>query len=106
MASANKAGTAPVTSKEWKAILRRQERSGVSIAKFCTAEGLKEGAYYWWKKRLGGGAPATKRSCRTSRPDFVEVQTANLGGGALPDWRGQWAVELELASGVIVRVRG
>lgn len=105
MTSTKGAGTAPITDKEWRAILRRQERSGVSIAKFCAAEGLKEGAYYWWKKRLGGGAPATKRSCRTRRPDFVEVQTAKFGGGVRPVGD-QWAVELELASGVVVRVRG
>jgi len=69
----------------WRAVLQRQTRSGVSIAKFCRSEGVSEPSFYSWKRALGGNkAKAKKReSSRTGRvaariseasPSFVPVQ--------------------------------
>jgi hypothetical protein len=37
----------------WRAVFERQARSGLSIAKFCHAEGMSQASFYWWKRNLG-----------------------------------------------------
>jgi len=49
----------------WGAVLERQARSGLSIAKFCRSEGVSEPSFYWWKRALGGGKAKTKRPGRS-----------------------------------------
>ena len=93
------------SAEEWREIFRRQEGSGVSIGKFCAAEGLKENTYYQWKRRLRG-QEQSERGNRARRPrGFVEVTPAGV-----PPVRGveqsEWAVELVLSSGTVVKVRG
>lgn len=49
----------------WRAVLQRQARSGVSIAKFCRSEGVSEPSFYSWKRALGGGEAKAKRAERS-----------------------------------------
>ena len=69
----------------WRAVLQRQARSGVSIAKFCRSEGVSEPSFYSWKRALGGSkakgktrepSRAGRVAARTSEasPSFVPVQ--------------------------------
>ncbi len=69
----------------WRAVLQRQARSGVSIARFCRSEGVSEPSFYLWKRALGGNKAKgkTRESSRTRRvaartseasPSFVPVQ--------------------------------
>ena len=69
----------------WRAVLQRQARSGVSIAKFCRSEGVSEPSFYSWKRALGGGKAKAKRPERSgtrraagrtsgASPSFVPVQ--------------------------------
>lgn len=75
---------------EWRAIMARYEASGLSGEGFCEAEGIGKSAFWRWRRRLadgdaGGGGKAM----------FVE-----LAGPA-----SSWDVELELGSGVVLRLR-
>jgi transposase-like protein len=36
----------------WRGILRRQAESGLSICRFCAAEGISESSFYAWRKKL------------------------------------------------------
>lgn len=36
----------------WRGILRRQAESGLSICRFCAAEGISEPSFYAWRKKL------------------------------------------------------
>lgn len=36
----------------WRGILRRQAESGLSISRFCAAEGISEPSFYAWRKKL------------------------------------------------------
>ena len=69
----------------WRAVLQRQVRSGLSIAKFCRSERVSAPSFYWWKRALGGGkakikmperSGARRAAGRTSgaSPSLVPVQ--------------------------------
>jgi hypothetical protein len=64
----------------WREILRRQADSGVSIRKFCAAEGLSEPSFYAWRKKLreptkdGRRPPVATRQESDSGPLFVPVK--------------------------------
>ena len=36
----------------WRGILRRQAEGGLSICRFCAAEGISEASFYAWRKKL------------------------------------------------------
>jgi hypothetical protein len=53
----------------WREVLKRQADSGLSIRKFCEAEGIAEPSFYAWRKKLrerrgDGAAPTAPRSSR------------------------------------------
>jgi transposase-like protein len=79
------------SAAEWRNIIERYRQSGLGITEFCAQEGVTVGTFELWYRRHRRTAP---------RPgQFVEVQPlAALGG--------PWAVEVELPSGVRLRLRG
>ncbi len=88
----------------WRAVLQRQTRSGVSIAKFCRSEGVSEPSFYSWKRALDGSRVKSKTrepsgtrrvAARTSEasPSFVPVQiTEEASSSDDPGHVAQWAV--------------
>ena len=43
----------------WRQVVARQRKSGLSIHRFCTQEGLASATFFVWKRRLSQeGAPA------------------------------------------------
>ena len=73
---------------EWREILRRWRGSGLSRAAFCRQEGVARTSLDTWQRKLRSNP----------EPGFVEF-TRTSGGG-------EWAVEVELPGGVVLRVRG
>jgi hypothetical protein len=65
------------------------ERSGLTVTQFCGKERVSSATFYKWRERLGG---------EPSRPrvEFFEVGGGGDGG----------TVEVLVAAGVVVRVRG
>ena len=56
--------------EEWLQIIDGQRGSGLTVAAYCRDRGIKDSAFYAWKRRLRSPA---KRN-RTPKPVFVEVK--------------------------------
>ena len=85
------------TASEWRAILDRQARSGLSDAAFCRRAKLSRGSFVKWKQRL-----ATKtRAAAVVEPAFVEwvapVGEVEEGAETAREF------ELSLPGGVVLR---
>ena len=96
----NGIGGEPRSEGEWREILEKRRESGLGIGEYCTGLGIRQGAYYRWRRKLEGlAAPAVSK--KSKRAEFADV-TQMVQPQASPDW----AVELKLSSGVTIRVRG
>jgi transposase len=42
----------PIREKFWRRAIRQQQRSGLTVRAFCLREGLKDGAFRWWRQAL------------------------------------------------------
>ena len=76
---------------EWRTICERFTRSGLGQQEFCQRDALAVGSFKKWYPRCTG-SPAQPAA-------FVELV-------ALPVQGEPWAVEVELPSGVRLRLRG
>jgi hypothetical protein len=87
----------PNLERAWRQRLQRQSASGLSIAAFCSREGVSSASFHAWKRRLA----ARSLPARPERPLFVPLRldTNSAGGGHGPS-RG---VELELPHEVRLR---
>lgn len=54
----------------WQRMLEARRESGLSVAVFCRQEGLSEGAYYYWRRKLAG---RISKPDEKSPPAFLEV---------------------------------
>jgi hypothetical protein len=79
----------------WQMVIETWQNSGISVSKFCKAEGLSEGAFYNWRKKLSGIASEPVKPSEPSPSAFIKV--------ALPE-NNHAALELELSSGNILRI--
>jgi hypothetical protein len=57
----------PQKQTYWEAVVRRWREGGQSVRAFCRAEGLRESAFFFWRRKL---APHGRHACKraTSRP--------------------------------------
>jgi hypothetical protein len=42
----------PARERFWRRTIRDQQRSGLSVRDYCKREGLKDGAFRWWRQEL------------------------------------------------------
>lgn len=91
----------------WRGQIRRQERSGLSIRKYCRREGVSEGNFYYWKRRLRetgtakAWSPAEKRGGRR-RP---EAETRSTGSGFVQvAWAPSQVIEVCFADGTVLKL--
>jgi hypothetical protein len=87
----NSNGQIQRSAGQWSEIIARYRQSGMGSRQFCEQEGLTLRTFEKWYGRV--------RRSETSKGKFVEVK-APLGTA------GPWAVEVELPSGVRLRLRG
>ena len=78
------------SESEWRALVARQEKSGLSRAAFCRQEGISRQSFEQWRRR---------RESRSVSGQFVELAVPREGGG-------RWEVELALPGGGVLRIRG
>jgi transposase-like protein len=62
----------------WRERMRRYERSGLTVARFCQQEGVSAPSFYQWRKRLVS-RPALAPEAR-SAPAFRQLTLAPSGG--------------------------
>lgn len=74
--------------------LGNQSRSGLSVAEYCRRHDLCQATFYNWRRHLG--IPEQERAQRGA-VSFTEIARV----AAAPT---QWAAEIELASGAVIRV--
>jgi hypothetical protein len=56
----------PLREKFWRRTIRHQQRSGLTVRAFCLREGLKDGAFRWWRQAL---ARRDREGAATTRAD-------------------------------------
>jgi transposase-like protein len=76
---------------EWRQIIDGQRASGLTVAAYCRDRGIKDSAFYAWKRRLRSPA----KSKRSATPAFVEVKPPKTAG----------AIEICLPAGRCLVVR-
>jgi Transposase len=62
----------------WRGILRRQAESGLSICRFCAAEGISEASFYAWRKKLRERRHDGTRARQSRGRDEVVSEDARL----------------------------
>jgi transposase-like protein len=76
---------------QWRERIAEQERSGMSVRKFCKERGIAEHLFFYWRKRL--------------RTDQQPVRFALVERGAAPaEPTGKAELELVLVSGERLRI--
>ena len=66
-------------SEYWRERIAEQERSGLSVHRFCAQHGLTEQSFYGWRKRLGKQPPVrfalveTERAARPAAEPVLEL---------------------------------
>lgn len=111
----------------WEEVMRRREQGDQSVRAFCRVEGIRESAFYFWRRKLadrgqamdaGSGtrpkarqvasdAPSPKRVSRRScsTPSFLPVQVVAPASGRGSGAETSQSVEIVLGQGHTVRVR-
>ena len=80
----------------WQLVLDTWQDSDMPVSKFCKAEGLPEGTFYSWRKRLSGRNAQRKEPADPARPSaFIEVAMPKSDHAPL---------ELVLSSGHMLRI--
>jgi hypothetical protein len=116
----------PEKQRHWEEALRRWRAGGQSVRAFCCAEGVRESAFYFWRRELarrgdrdaaGNGrrsqaravTAASRSSTRISSrrdptPAFLPVRVVAAASGYPEATAGVGNVEIVLAQGRTVRV--
>ena len=79
----------------WQMVIETWQDSGMSISKFCKAEGLSEGTFYNWRNRLSGRGSQRNKQADLSPSAFIEVAMPKSDHAPL---------ELLLSSGHTLRI--
>ncbi len=79
----------------WQMVIETWQGSGMSISKFCKAEGLPEGTFYSWRKRLSRRHSQRKEQSSSRPSAFIEVAMPKSDHAPL---------ELVLSSGHTLRI--
>ena len=79
----------------WQMVIETCHDSGMSVSKFCKAEGMSEGAFCYWRKKLSGAHSQRNASADPSPSAFIEIAMPKSNHAAL---------ELVLCSGNTLRI--
>ena len=79
----------------WQMVIEAWQNSGMSISKFCKAEGLAEGTFYNWRKKLTDKQSQTNKQAVKNPSAFIKVAMPRSNHALL---------ELELSSGNTLRI--
>ncbi len=101
----------------WQRRISKQQGSGLSIGEFCRREGISQGSFYAWKRKLGRrdtARPVPQRgsAARRQRIGTEEVPSGKPGASPAAGFvqiplaaaGGRECIELVLPDGTLVRV--
>ena len=87
------------TESQWQALLDEFNTSGLTRSAFCKQYGIATSSLYRWQKVLTGSS-TTAEFIDITEPVVKAAPTLPVPGND-----SRWQVELELGTGVILRVR-
>jgi hypothetical protein len=94
----------------WRQRFRRYAKSNLSVAQFCSKEGVSVPSFYFWKRKLGvassaGGRTGRRRKTPRFRPITVvgpaPVVSARLPSGVQLD---VWVADAAVVRGVVAEL--
>jgi hypothetical protein len=99
----------PLREKFWRRATRQQQHSGLTVRAFCLREGLKDGAFRWWRQALArrdreaaANTPDDRDGEPTeATPAFLPVRLVDLEAA---EPRSSPPIEVVLPTGPTVRV--
>jgi hypothetical protein len=59
--------------RRWEEAVRRWEQGGQSVRAFCLAEGLRESAFYFWRRRLAQPRPGQDKAASVPQRKLSHV---------------------------------
>ena len=99
----------PARERFWRRAIRQQRQSGLAVPEFCRREGLKDGAFRWWRQELARrdqqpspdprGVPEADTT--DAAPAFLPVRVVDLEAVST---RSAPPIEIVLPGGPTVRV--
>lgn len=90
------------TEAEWRGLVERFEKSGLSMTAFCRRAKLPRGSFVKWRRRLGEGS-RVERQVRPA-PAFVEwIASSSVPAEAVKGGGDAGTFELSLPGGVVLR---
>jgi len=81
------------TEEEWRELLFRWRKSGLSAREFCRQESLQSSSFQRWQRHLSVGS---------SRSDFVTMVPSSPALPSTPSW----SLEVTLPNGIKLRFQG
>ncbi len=87
-----------LTADRWRELIRQQQDSGLSIARFCGRHSVAVSSFFFWRRKLEDRAA----------PMFVELTPAVEPAASIlraSESELRLPIELQLRCGTIVRVR-
>src|SRR3954468_23220449 len=99
----------PARERFWRRTIRQQQQSGLAVPEFCRREGLKDGAFRWWRQELARRDRQTTPASQAEpegeptdpAPAFLPVRVADLEAIST---RPAPPIEIVLNGGPTVRV--
>ena len=99
----------PAREQFWRRTIRRQQRSRIAVTEFCRREGLKDGAFRWWRQELARRdqqpAPDSRgvpdADTTDAAPAFLPVRVVDVEAVST---RSAPPIEIVLPGGPTVRV--
>lgn len=93
------------SASEWRALTQAFSHSGVTRAQFCIRHRVALSTFDWWRSRLR--QESTARSVSNTPPSQANAQFVELVQEDRPISAASsiWDVELDLGSGVFLRLR-
>lgn len=95
-------GGDPQRRSYWQDVVRRWREGGQSVRAFCRAEGLRESAFYFWRRELACRGHRARRQPGSASPGpaFLPVKLVRDNPAEAAQ-----GIEIVLTHGRVVRVR-
>lgn len=83
----------------WRQVLRRREKSGLTVVEFCRREDLSATTYHFWRREIQrrDAESRPRHSGPSRRPTLVPVQLVDDRSSAAP-------IEIIAGNGYVIRV--
>ena len=84
--------------RQWAQIIEGRNQSGLTIAEYCKAEGLKINGYYYWLRKLRAAALSAMKNDEEMGSALISTEAAYASSTTIPQG---WAVCEEVSEAPI-----